>query len=247
MVAPLAHPTDVMVLIDADIIVTRPLTGLIDEARSGKIVAFADTIDRFDERWSELLGLGTLRRQPYVNSGLLVAERQLGTRLLERVSTCSEQVDVARSCIGNGSPDYPFYYLDQDVLNALLATYAAEELELLDHRLAPFPPFVGVRVVDEAALRCSYEDGREPFALHHIQCKPWISATRWNVYSHLLARLLLREDVALPLRRDEVPLRLRTGGIAWLEKRRSDALAALRAVRARLALRTRLAGRAGRN
>ncbi len=62
-------------------------------------------------------------------------------------------------------------------------------------------------MVDEATLRCSYQDGDESFALHHIADKPWIAATRWNLYSLLLARLLLGEDVALRLRRDEVPLR----------------------------------------
>lgn len=248
MVAPLAHPTGVMVLIDADIIVTRPLTRLLDHARPGKIVAFADGVaHRFDERWSELLGLGPLRRQPYVNSGLVVAERELGTTLLEQIAAGCEHVDVERTVIANGSPDYPFYYLDQDVLNAFLATYPAERLELLDHRLAPFPPFAGLRVVDEAALRCSYEDGLEPFALHHIAQKPWIAATRWNIYSHLLARLLLGQDVALPLRRDELPLRLQTGTIAWLEKRRSDALAMLTSMRGRLALRSRLVRRVRRN
>lgn len=248
MVAPLAHPTDVMVLIDADIIVTRPLTELIDHAGSGKVVAFADKVaHRFDERWSQLLGLGPLRRQPYVNSGLVVAERDLGATLLQQVAVGCEQVDVSRTCLANGSPDYPFYYLDQDVLNALLATYAVEKLELLEHRFAPFPPFAGVRVLDEAALRCSYQDGGEPFALHHIARKPWIAATRWNIYSRLLARLLLGEDVVLRLRRDEVPLRLQTGRIAWLDKRRSDTVAALHTTRGRLALRSRLARRVGRD
>ncbi|MEX2556610.1 MAG: hypothetical protein WEB06_13410 [Actinomycetota bacterium] len=207
-VAPLAYPTDVMVLLDADMIVTRPLTSLIDHARPGKIVAFVDRIGhRFDERWSELLGLGPLRRQPYVNTGLLVAERELGTTLLQQVTAGYEHVDVDRTLIAKGTSEYPFYYVDQDVLNAFLATFPVETLELLDHRLAPFPPFAGLSIVDEASLRCSYQDGEEPFVLHHVLKKPWIAPTRWNIYSHLLARLLLGQDVALPLRRDELPLR----------------------------------------
>ena len=247
VVAPLARPTEVMVVIDADIIVTRPLTDLIEEARTGKIVAFADGVShRFDERWSELLGLGPLRRQPYVNSGLVIADRELGTTLLRQVALGSEQVDLDSTTLGGGSPDYPFFYVDQDVLNAYLATYPEESLALLDHRLTPFPPFAGLRVVDETALRCSYEDGLEPFALHHIARKPWMAATRWSIYSRFLGRLLLGDDVALPLRREEVPLRLRPGTVGWLEKRRSDALAAFSPMRGRLGLRRWLAGHTNR-
>src|SRR2546423_12068451 len=69
---PMMYPARVSILLDSDIIVTRPLTKLIDAARSGRIVAFADeelTQDRFFPEWSALLGLGPLRRQPYVNAG----------------------------------------------------------------------------------------------------------------------------------------------------------------------------------
>ncbi|MCI0633980.1 MAG: hypothetical protein L0206_08720 [Actinobacteria bacterium] len=248
IVAPLARPADVMVLVDADVIVTRPLTGLIDEARSGKVVVFADRVShRYDERWSQLLGLGPLRRQPYVNSGLVVAEGELGTTLLGQVAVGYEQVDLASTTLGHGSPDYPFFYVDQDVLNAYLATYPEESMTLLEHRLTPFPPFAGLRVVDETRLRCAYDDGVEPFALHHIARKPWMAATRWTIYSRFLARLLLGDDVLLPLRRDEVPLRLRPGTVGWLEKRRSDAVAAFSPMRGRVGLRRWLAGHTNRS
>jgi hypothetical protein len=243
-VAPLTYPADVLILVDTDVIVTRPLTPLIDSAGEGKLVAFADRVShRFDAAWSGLLELGELRRQPYVNSGLVLAERGLGTSLLEHVAAGCDRVEVERTVIGNGTPDYPFYYLDQDVFNALLATYPPEQLKLVEHRLAPFPPFPGLTMVDEATLRCSYDDGGEPFALHHITRKPWLTATRWNLYSRLLARLVLAEDAALRLRSDELPLRLRPGRIAWLEKRRSNALAAIASTRGRLGLRRRLAER----
>ena len=247
MVAPLAYPSEVAVLIDADIIVTRPLTGLIDRARAGRIVAFADRVDhRFDVRWSELLGIGPLRPGPYVNSGLVAAERTLAAALLENVARGCEQIDVERTVIANGRSDYPFYYLDQDVVNAFLGTYPPETRDVLEHRLAPFPPFPGLRVVDDGSLRCSYRDGVEPFALHHIAKKPWTAPQRWSVYSRLLGRLLLSEDVALRLRVDEIPLRLRPGAVAWLEKRRSDVLATVGGMRGKLGIRRKLAGRAGR-
>jgi hypothetical protein len=246
-VAPLTHPADVMVLLDADIIVTRPLTQLIDTARPGRVVAFVDRVaHRFDARWSELLGLGPLRRQQYANSGMLVTEREIGLNLLDRVADGCKRIEIGRTIVANGNPLYPFYYLDQDVLNALLATYPIEAIELLDHRLAPFPPFAGVRIVHEELLRCSYDDGVEPFALHHTARKPWISATRWSVYSQLLSRVVLGDDVALRLSRKEVPLRLQRGRIAWLEKRRSDLLGTIHGQRGRLGLRRRLADHVGR-
>lgn len=246
-VAPLAHPVDVMVLIDADMIVTRPLVELIDRARSGKIIAFADAIaGRFDTRWPELLGLASLRRQSYVNAGLIVAEREVGRTLLEQVAAGAERVDVERTFIANGSSDDPFYYLDQDLVNAYLGTFPADQLELLEHRLAPFPPFANVGLVDEAALHCAYEDGVEPFVLHHIKQKPWLGATRWNLYTHLLGRVLLGQDVALRLGREEIPLRLHGGLAGWLDNRRCDAFATLVAMRARLAVGSRLRRRLGR-
>ena len=44
------------------------------------------------------------------------------------------------------------------------------------------------KILDEATLRCAYDDGVEPYALHHVARKPWLAATRWNVYSRLVAR-----------------------------------------------------------
>lgn len=251
MVAPLTHPADVMVSMDADIIVTNSLASLIEDARPGRVVAFADRVtdrvDRFGEEWSELLGIGPLTRRPYINSGIVIAERELASDLYRRLAVGCDHVEVERSVIANGAADYPFYYLDQDVLNALLGTLPSEVLDVHDYPLSPFPPFTGLKVVDESSLTCAYEDGVEPFALHHIASKPWMASTRWSVYSRLLSRLLLGSDVAVPLRRDELPLRLRTGRVAWLEKRRSDATAALFLLRGRLGLRRKLAVRPRRS
>lgn len=240
-VAPLAHPADVMILIDADIIVLRRLDELIEQALRGKLVAFVDEFaERFDPRWSELLGLGPVRRQPYVNSGVIVLERSTGTPLLERLASGCTRIDANRGFHRNGDLDYPFYYLDQDVLNAVLATCEEEALDLRDHALAPVPPFRGLQVLDEVSLRCAYEDGREPFALHHVLRKPWLDATPWSIYSRLLARLLLKPDLALPLRSADVPLRLRPGVGGWAEKRRSALLSRMRSARGRLGLRRAL-------
>jgi hypothetical protein len=240
-VAPLAYPSQTMVLIDADMLATRSLAPLIERARGGMIATFADQIaHRFHEQWAPMLGLEPLRRQPYVNTGLVVVEGGLGTAMLAKVQAGYEHVDIDRTLVAQGSAEYPFYYVDQDVFNAYLATYPEERIEILDHRYAPFPPFPGLRVVDEASLRCSYADGEEPFVLHHVLQKPWLARTSWNIYSRLLTRVLLGRDVAIPLEPAELPLRLRTGRVAGLERRRSDAVAAVGSLRGRVGLRRRL-------
>jgi len=244
-VVPLAHPAEVMILIDADIIVTRRLDDLVDESRDGRIVAFADRVSlRFDDRWSELLALGSLRRQTYVNSGLVALGRSVGVPVLEQISAGCRRVDAHLGYGGGGGPDYPFYYLDQDVLNAVLATRAPDELNILSHDLAPFPPFQGLKVTDAARLRCRYADGREPFLLHHVLTKPWLAATRSNAYSQLLSRLLLEPDLAVRLDPGDVPLRLRPGAARRVDRRRSDAVAGLRSMRGKLGVRRMLHRRA---
>src|SRR5438093_51315 len=55
-VAPLRHPAEVMVLIDADIVVTRSLSELIDAAAGGRIVAVEHGSDRYFPQWGRLLG-----------------------------------------------------------------------------------------------------------------------------------------------------------------------------------------------
>src|SRR5207302_616371 len=71
------------VILDADMIVTRPIEPLVAEVeRSGRMIAVADRLgDRFDERWGAILGLGELRRHPYVNCGLLIVPDGVGERL----------------------------------------------------------------------------------------------------------------------------------------------------------------------
>ena len=122
MVAPLGIPTDVMVPIDADIIVTSCLDRLIEDARPGKDRRLRGPCHGpLRGAWSELLGLlaSVSDRQPYVNSGLVVAGRELGTRASRRGRCGLRAVEVELTVIAHGTPDYPFYYLDQDVLNAV--------------------------------------------------------------------------------------------------------------------------------
>jgi hypothetical protein len=219
--APLAHPAEVMVLIDADIIVTRPLAELIERARDGRVVAFENDVDRFVPEWGELLELGPIRRAPYVCSGLVLAGGEAGAHVLDLMDDRQRRVEVGLGYFGSNLPGYPFTYPEQDVLNAILASQGEpDRVVALDHRLAPMPPFDGLEVIEEGSLRCAYEDGTEPYAVHHFGAKPWLEPTHHGVYSRLLRRLLIRPDIAIRVPRDRLPLRLRSGPLAYAERKR---------------------------
>lgn len=223
-VAPRAHPADVMVLIDVDMVATRSLAPLIDRAAEGAVVAVKDNMDRFVPEWGELLGLGAVSRRPYVTSGLVALGGEPGARVLELWDERQDRVDYGRSWFGRDEPGYPFAYLDQDVLNAVLcATLAEEELVVCDQSAAPVPPFHGLRLLDERGLAAADREGREPFVIHQFVRKPWVEPMYHSIYSRLLSRLWLGDDVALSLDPAEVPLRMRRGPAAWLARRSVDA------------------------
>jgi hypothetical protein len=242
---PLDRPADVMALLDADLMVLRSLAALLESAAAGRIVAFADPVShRFDPRWEALLHLPPLRRQPYVNSGLLVLPADPGTRVLQATAVGGVQVDYARTRPAGGQSSDPFYYLDQDVLNGVLASLVQpNELEILETRLAPHPPFAGLRRIGGEGRRYGYADGSEPYVLHHIDRKPWLSATRRNLYSELMPRLLLGDGVTVRLDAKNVPRRFRPGLLPALDRMRIEAAALAHDQRGKLGLRRRLGER----
>ena len=228
-IAPLAHPAEVMVLIDTDMIVTRPLTEPITEARGGRVVAFADVVDRHLPQWGELLGLGPLRRHRYLSFGMLAIDRRKGTEVLQLLGELQQRIEFERTYWREGRlTSYPFLYADQDVLNAILgARVESDQLLALDERLAPLPPFAGVRIRDQRTLHCE-GSGTDPYVLHHWLVKPWLEETHHGLYSRLLRRLLIEDDVAIRVPTDQIPLRLRGGLRAFAARNRVNARERLR-------------------
>ena len=216
-------PAEVMILIDADMIVTRSLAELIAEAAADRVIAFRNDRPRFVAQWGELLELGTATPRPYVSSGLVVLGGETGSEVLRLLDDRQRRVDMDRTLFGRNEADYPFLYPEQDVLNAILCTRVdADRVDALENRLAPNPPFAGLRLADEATLRCEYADGTQPYVLHHFHRKPWLAPMYHGLFSRLLARLLLGPDVALRPPADQVPLRMRRGPIARVERARVD-------------------------
>jgi len=239
-VAPIANPARTMVLIDADMIVTRSLGPLLDAAAAGGVVAFENDMDRFVPEWGAELDLGVAERRPYVSSGFVALCGERGAEVLRLWDDRQQRVDFSRSCFADPDPAYPLLYLDQDVLNAVIATrVAADELHAVEGRLSANPPFDGLRVTDAERLRCAFRDGAEPYLLHHFDRKPWVARLRSNVYSRLLTRLLLGADVPIRLSPSQLPPRLRTGAAADAARLGTDVLmagpGAVRRVRERFA------------
>jgi hypothetical protein len=233
-VAPSRYPADVMVLIDADIIVTRPLDELIDRAASGRLLAVRHGFDRSVPEWGSLLGLSPTRERPYVSSSLIVAGGETGSRVIRLMHEARFRIGIDETPYSGSWPDFdfvggtfsvteadhPFFFADQDLLNAVLASEVdPDDVEMIDRRLEATVPFAGLRVVDERRLRCAYEDGTAPYAVHHIlPVKPWIEPTIPGVYTELLVRLLGARDVAIRVPRRLLPLHLRPGLAASAER-----------------------------
>jgi hypothetical protein len=247
----LERPADVMVIVDADVILTRPLGELLAAAADGRVVTVADHVpDRYFAEWAELLDLDGVNRRTYLNAGLFLLPGELGTRILARAQAALARVDMDRSMLGCGTESYPFCFLEQDVFNAVVSAFTEpSQMLTLELRLAPAPPFRGVRVMDEARLRCCHADGAEPFALHCWGEKPWLVSMRANAYSRLLTRLLLDPAAAVPVEASRLPLRLRNGALAACTRKGDDVWADVRGAsrRARLtADRVRSGTRGGR-
>jgi hypothetical protein len=211
-VAPLRHPAQVAIAIDADMLVTRRFDALIETAGEGRIVAFRNDTDRFVPEWSQLLDLPPLEREPYVSSGLVLLGGEEGAEVLALLDDRQRRVDVEQGFYGRRVAGYPFMFPEQDVLNAILCSRpAADRTVRLPTRLAAVPPFRGLRVIDLGAMRCAYPDGEEPYVLHQFVRKPWLDRMHHGIYSRLLVRALLGDDVAIAVAESELPLRLRRG------------------------------------
>jgi hypothetical protein len=223
-ILPLARPADVQILIDTDMIVTRPVAPLIERAGEGRMIAFCDRQQRFFAEWGELPGVGPARRGPYVSSGFVIAGGEVGKRVLELFDAHQSRVDFERTYWRQNVRDYPYLYADQDILNAILATsIEPEEIEALDERLAPTPPFRGLRAAPNGEIACAYRDGARPYVVHQYLRKPWLEPTFDGVYSQLLRRLVAPGRGPISVPQDSLPPRLRDDARGRAARRRTNA------------------------
>jgi hypothetical protein len=219
---PLHVDPDIAIILDADIIAVRPLDGLIGP----KPVAFLnDWTWRFEPEWIRL-GYGRLRRTPYVNAGQMILPRASGlARQLKWGNERLLEIFRTESVRRRASAD-PFYYTDQDVLNALIGSLDPDDY-VLSGAVAYWPfhePLDGVRL------------------LHHILDKPWLKPLRPNPYSREMARLLKTGLVKVPA--NEIPARLRLGAVGSVARACGSVQHTLREhTRGKVGIRRRLAER----
>lgn len=220
-------PLGPVVVIDSDIIVTSPLDDLIDLARDGRVVAFAD-LDRgrWEPSWADVFELpGPLPApRPYINAGVICFDTRRWPGLLSSHQRAAVLVQRALreperwpGLVGH-EDDLRRWPGDQDAWNAVLATSVPEEqMTVLDpsEQLLPGPEAVATRV-DLSGVTCTVADGRRPRVLHYVlRPKPWMRSGWWRIrrdaYVRLLPRLLAGGDVLLQLTATDVPIWLHPG------------------------------------
>jgi hypothetical protein len=212
------EPSGVVAIIDSDMIVTRSLSSIIDEAGNGKICVFPDhpsQTGRWFKEWESVLELKSpLRRQTYVNSGFIAFSIEHWPDFLPRLWEVSGRVPEDAIFAGSDMGRV-FWMADQDQVNALLMSeIPANALRLLpaDEEVHP-DGLPRTRIVDAATLHC-VRDGVRPAILHYSMRpkawhrKGWIRVRR-DGYVRLFGRVVFGEDVIMRLRPEELPLWLR--------------------------------------
>ncbi|HVI17377.1 MAG TPA: hypothetical protein VM712_03315, partial [Gaiellales bacterium] len=206
---PFPHLLDldaVVVVLDADALVTTRFDDTAAAARAGRVVAFPDpAAGRFFEEWADFWELrAPLRREAYVSAGYLVFSTRRHPDLLPRWwEACQGVFD--RQIVwqkadrrSRPSPD------DQEALNALLMSEVPSgTVELLPRgEIVHGLEAMSVHVHDPATLRC--ERAGVPVRFLHAggQPKPWDAKARRqfrpDAYNRLLRHVLHAPDAALP-------------------------------------------------
>lgn len=231
---------DVVVYIDADIIVTDSLAEVVAAATTGAIVAAPDGQPRrFFPDWAEMLQLTEpLRRETYVNAGFLALSPQVRPGFYRRWrELCDKMLAHSPQMHALSFEEAlitPAGWHDQDALNAMLMSeLPVAAVDLIDaDRVVASAEMTGVECVDSGTLEC-WLNGKRTLFLHYLNDpKPWQRsgwiATSDNAYVRLLVRLLRRDDVPVPIAERELPMWLRDeGGL-----RRAALFAGIRSVRA---------------
>ena len=252
MDAPLASDADVVLMLDSDMIVCGSLAPVIGDARSGKVCAFRDSEQEARQRWfaewEELFALRSpLRKEHYVNAGVVVVSTRRTPEFLPRWSEVCESVADQPMLWNSAGPSDPLWLADQDPLNALLQSelppgstvrYPLPGMTLGASNLAQ------VQVDDRTRLGCSC-DGAPVTVLHAVGVvKPWQPRARREyrrtAYTILLRRLLAGSDVELRVPSQHLPRRFRPGPVgattAWALHAYDVVARATRPLRRRLRL-----------
>lgn len=224
----LLQPDGVVILVDSDMIVTRPLDDLVERAREGKIVVFPDHFSKYGRwfaEWEQVFGLaGAPRRgQRYVNAGLVALSADRRPSFLPRWYEAASRIPPDRI---QRDPADAFWAADQDALNAILKSEIAPEDIWIGPEWASVHPdgLRSVSIVDRRSLRCTFRGGKTTALHFSLGPKPW-QRGGWrriedrNAYVTLMPRVLFDEDVALRADPADVPVWARPGRRADLVRK----------------------------
>lgn len=226
--ADLFWSSGVVVLLDADMIVTAPLDDLIERATEGMIAVHPDherNTDRQFSEWVEGFGLqAPLRPQRYVNCTPLAISLDRWPDFFAR---------WRQACLSlpsdwpNQGFDGPYGLPAQDAMNALLMSEVPSEAIWIGayERTVHADGLREVEILDPQSLACRYR-GTSPIVLHFgLDPKAW-ERSAWrrirpdDAYVRLLRRLLFDPEAPMPVRASEVPIWLRPAGVgsiaAWV-------------------------------
>ena len=218
----LLEPSGEVVWLDSDMIVTRPLSHIVEQAERGSICLYpVDTVElrsRSCPEWEGAFSLGApLRLQPYLNSGLVAFSAEHWPDLCKRWwEACSVIPDDAAFADGLANP---FWAPDQDALNALLMSEVPfEAITVLPREESIHPRLMHrVQVLDPDHLVCTFAGTRVTVLHYTWSPKPWVSSGWMRIqkisdaYLRLLPRVLFSEDVVLRLDPGQVPVWIRPG------------------------------------
>jgi hypothetical protein len=201
------RPEGVVVLMDSDMIVTRSLDHIVEQAAAGRICLFPDhhsTGNRAFPVWETVFELAApLRSRRHLNTGFVAFSNDHWPGLLQRWSEACARipsedvfVPVQKEPPATRFASRPFWGGDQDALNAILMSEVPEEAiaqQLEGEEVYP-DTMAEVEVVDERTLECRFR-GLTPVVLHYVLSpKPWQRASwrrvRRDAYVRLLRRLL---------------------------------------------------------
>jgi len=240
----LVDPQGVIGIIDSDVIVTSRLNQFLDEAATGKIVAFPEPVcpDRHFSEWATLFDLTRDLRsgQRYVNAGCIFVSTLQHPEFLKRWWDCSLKINSQRTFLDDADYTSPVAFGEQDALNALLMSeMSPSEIAVQPRHLQRYfdtqPGRVQVHSVKR--LDCSHDGHRVSF-LHRVWVnKPWQRGSwrtiKRTAYSRCLRRVLVAKDVEIRVPNSELPLWLKRGPAGYMTLQLLFALEAFRAGRRR--------------
>lgn len=221
----LLDPEGTVVVIDSDMIVTRSLDPILEQAAAGKVCLFADIEDQRNRRipeWEQAFGLARPPRegQHYLNAGFICLSSDHHPGLLERYWDLCKSIPPGTTMTAGAGYYQPFWGGDQDAINALLMSEVdADAVVELPELEGPSADWLGeVRIEDEQTLRCTLR-GHETYLLHYWGGpKPWHSQSWMRVqrdaYVRLMPRVLFADDVAVKVSPEELPAWMRPGAAA---------------------------------